>query len=245
MKKLLTLLGLSTMASATLNVTACDGKTTISEEDLTDQEIVNAINNVQYETELGFKSSCKNIKEIISPTFIKSKLDDSMQNIFQDQLFNFNQITIDDNQLSDKDLATKGIINAVINYNYGSIIDQNTNIILNVKITDRQIIDAIKENINNFREDWRTIDEIITAQEFLNDIPVLAQLAVNDILPGYLKEDYNYKLLKINNVTIDSRKLSDDDFRREGIISINFNFNYHTIKNENIIMQIIKKFKNN
>lgn len=95
-----------------------------------EKEVTNAINNTTYDLLILVNSLSDTLKIKINFDFIKKSLDEDMQNIFDDCLFELNSITSQGKEITDADLVENeiGIINAEINYNYGTVINQSTNL---------------------------------------------------------------------------------------------------------------------
>lgn len=101
---------------------------TVSDKNTTD--IVNQINITTYETNVEINSTIDDL--IFMPLFIQSKLTFQNKTGFNANLFTFNKITVNSNDLQNSDLTTEQTINAKINYNYDNIANQTTNLTMTV-----------------------------------------------------------------------------------------------------------------
>lgn len=95
-----------------------------------EKEVTDAINDTTYDLVVIVNSLSETLKEKINFDFIKKSLDEDVQNVFDDCLFELNSVTSKGKEIMDDDLVENqiGIINAEINYNYGTAINQSTSL---------------------------------------------------------------------------------------------------------------------
>lgn len=105
---------------------------------LSDESLCEGINEAKYtlnNIEIG--TTAEEVEALITPDFIKEQLTGTNKGLFSDQSFDFINITINDGRndkpLTDDDLLKSGSITAQINYNYGEMINQQTNLVIIIK----------------------------------------------------------------------------------------------------------------
>ena len=190
-----------------------------------DQEIVNAINNVTtYNLFATIGDTTQSITNQLDGEFIKTQLSEEIANEFNSELFKFNKITVNGNDLQDSDLTTEQTINAKINYSYDSIVNQVTNLTIIVTTSDEQIVNQINSNENyTLTAINGTTAESITKQ--INTKFMQQQLT------GNARKSFNNDLFKFNKVTINGKDLQDSDLISNKLVNVKINYNYSTISN--------------
>ncbi len=148
-------------------------KITYSVLQVSEDQIINEINQGNYQVQTTINSLVSSINEKITKDFIQKQLTGEIAKAFDGNKFTFNKITYNGNDLEDADLLKSQTINAKINYNYGSITNKETNLIINVD--QYQLQDVLKDfqfkdnyNVENFlnSNDQATIESQIS--DFLN-----------------------------------------------------------------------------
>lgn len=188
-----------------------------------EKEIIEAMKTVTYTTKVTVDSTIEQLKEKITPDFIKSQLDQDLRLIFNDKLFTLNLIQKDDNtEITNQDLKDKAEITGKIVFNYDTFTNEKTNIKINVDYSDQQIVDAIKTTkfstnviINTLATDF--IKNNITKQFIKNSLPEKIQKIIN------------LKNLKIKEIKKGNKILSDNDLETIGTFSTTINYQYNTI----------------
>ncbi len=123
-------------------------KLTITHFQVTDQDIVDAINKIEYTEKVNFKSSIAELKATIVSDFIDTKLTDGIKEAFKADNFILNDIFNEDNQgLTNENFEHTGIINAKINYNYSNIKNQTAK--LTITVAEAEISDKFELNDGN------------------------------------------------------------------------------------------------
>ncbi|MCL8209482.1 hypothetical protein [Spiroplasma attinicola] len=121
---------------------------TITHLEITSQEIVTAINQIQYTAKVNFKSSIAELKATIVTEFIDTKLTGEIKKAYKADNFTLNGIFNEDNTgLTNENFEHVGTINAKINYNYDNITNQTTN--LTITVAEAEINDKFELNDGN------------------------------------------------------------------------------------------------
>ncbi|MDQ7982622.1 MAG: hypothetical protein REH79_00175 [Spiroplasma sp.] len=196
------------------------------------QDLVKAINKENYLKTIAIETTIEQLKNDITPNFIKDQLSENIKNQFNDQLFKLNQLThADGSKLTNDQLMNVKAIDAVINYNYGEITNQKTKLTINVIVTDQQIVDLINDKtyeINN--QSGVTIAKIenqITA-EF-----------IGKKLTGAIGNAYNQQKLTINNIVIDGQKVKNSNLIIRKTVQATIEYHYGDIKNQKTKLKIV------
>lgn len=116
-----------------------------------DQQIVNEVNSILYQKDIPGGTTADELKAEISPDFIRSSLTGEIRNGFRENLFTLNKITDSQGkEITNDDLKTTGNIYAKIHYNYNTIKDQKTNLIITISDGLLELNTAFKDF--NFQE---------------------------------------------------------------------------------------------
>ena len=204
-----------------------------TEINITDQDIAKAINNASYTTETRINSSTQSIINQVNADFIQTKLTGTIAKTFNIELFKLNKITIGNNntELSDTDLSVIQTINAKINYNYGSISNQESNLTITVKTSTQQIVDAINKTATHITAAINDKTAVIINQ--LDGEFIKTQLSEE------IANEFNSELFKLNKVTINGNDLQDSDLTTVQTINAKINYNYDTIINQETNLTIV------
>ena len=111
-----------------------------------DQQIVNEINSIFYNNEVNIGATVADLKDAITPEFIKNELTEEMKNNFSQYLFSLNKITNEQGiEITNDDLKNKSTIYAKIHYDYNDIKNQETNLLINHKDNRNLLNDIFKD----------------------------------------------------------------------------------------------------
>ncbi|MDQ7982705.1 MAG: hypothetical protein REH79_00610 [Spiroplasma sp.] len=202
-------------------------KLTINVVGVDDQQIVEAINDQKYQTEVKVNSAASSV--IIDGNFIKEKLTDEVKVAFIPNSFSVNQITVAGEKLKDNDLTTSGPIDAQIDYNYGSFKNQTTNLKIEVTgIDNKQIITAI--NSVNYQTE-------VKVNSKAKDLIITSDFIKNQ-LSNEIKTAFNDKLFNFNKITVAGEILKDNDLTTSGTIDALIDYNYGSFKNQTTNLKI-------
>ncbi len=194
----------------------------------TEQKIVNEINSATttYTLPTITNVTAVSITNQITSDFIKTKLTGNSATAFNVKSFKLNSITIgDDNHvLANSDLITAGTINAKINYDYASVINQTTN--LTITITTKENSPEIVNQINN-----TTYETSVEINSTVNDL-IIMPLFINQQLKFQYKTEFDANLFKFNQITINDQDLQDSNLTTTGTINAKINYDYDSITNQ-------------
>lgn len=99
-----------------------------------DQEAVDIINSTRFSKSVNLNTTVNQLIPTIDTKFIKDRLVATSSNLINDNLFVVNKIfTNEGNELADSDLIAAKTLSLVVNYDYGSITNQEMQLILTVK----------------------------------------------------------------------------------------------------------------
>lgn len=176
--------------------------------------IVSAINNVtDYRAIAYLNDEYSDLAEEVTDNFIKLKLNPDMQNQFNDAAFDLIAITDENgNKLTGDDFKTVHIINAKINYEYGTTKNQTTN--LKIEVQKMELDNALAE----FEvRDGRFVFDFLDA----NDLPtVQRQIEAHLDIPDFATAGLTFENQTSNSVTV---KANDDSENYQGQTTINWN----------------------
>ncbi len=201
---------------------------------ISNQNIIDEINKISYEKEIEIKSKAREIT--ITGYDIQNKLPNEIKNVFDIEQFNFNKITINNNDLQDNDLITEHTINSKINYTYNSNKIQTTNLIIKVINHNKS-----GEEINNltYATDIESGSNYQELQARIKTIDYKIQL------PNETENEFNSQFLKIGDIKKENdTKITDEDLKTvTGSTPKLFtvNFIYHTYQGTfNLELTILK-----
>ena len=200
------------------------------------QEIVDTINTATYNLSATLNDKTTAITNQLTGAFIKAQLNAEIADQFDDKAFKFNQVTINGHNLQASDLTTKGTINAKINYDYDTISNQEANLIITINITDQQVIDAINSN----KYYWIQGPKNSTATSITSRI-------TGDFIKAGLSDEFgkifNTEAFTFNKITVgeDNHELNDSDLTKVETIDAYINYNYKSIRNQNVHLDIVIK----
>ncbi|MBE4704439.1 hypothetical protein [Spiroplasma platyhelix] len=200
-----------------------------------DQQVVDAINKELYFKNINLNGKVNDVKTQINANFIKNQLDKSTQSIFADDKFTLFNVLLNSKStdLLDSDIVNSGTIVAKIVYNYGSITNQSTNLIISVTVSDQQIVDAINES------SYSTNVELNSKVSDLKTI--ITSNFIKDKLPEEIADVFKDSSFTLNKITNDKNmELSYNDFKVPGRINAEINYNYGKFRNQstNLIIDI-------
>lgn len=189
-----------------------------------EKEIAREINQTSYKIKTTAGVVAKNINELINWKFIQSKLNNKVNKMFNIGSFKFLKITINDKALQDHNLTENGLIKAKINYTYGSMKRQKTNLEIDLTVSDQQIVDAIKK----VTYEIATIS--YSSEENIND--KITGNFIKEELPTDFKNAFDLKSFNFNQVLINNQPLRYNDLIQNGTITTKINYDYGQMKNQ-------------
>ncbi|MDQ7982618.1 MAG: hypothetical protein REH79_00155 [Spiroplasma sp.] len=193
---------------------------TIKVTGIDNKQIVNAINQTNYQINTEFNNQVKNINLLITSNFIKERLNSEIKNAFNSALFKFNQITINGRNLQDSDLTKAQTITTKINYDYGSMVNQETILIITITINHQQIAEAISNQTYQIEtsagKKYQELSALITSDFIKAKLPTNIQNAFDSNL--FTKQAI------INLKT--NQALTDQDLAISGILNLKLIYNY-------------------
>lgn len=113
-----------------------------------EKEVTSEINRLTYGVGVVFKTSVEKLEEQIDFKFIKDELGLETQTIFDDTLFELNEITLSGEKITDANLVNVGLLDAELHYYYGSVKEQTTTLKIKVQwpeITKEEFIKIAEE----------------------------------------------------------------------------------------------------
>ena len=192
---------------------------------LTDAEITNAINSTEYTlTTVTAGDEATTVSAKINASFIKSSLSEDIQNSFNSESFQLNSITFgeDNHALADSDLTTAGTLTTKVNYNYGSVIDQNITLMITINASDQQIVEAIDLLSYTVEAYVGDTTENITNQ--INGEFIKAKLTdTNNIATSFDSNSFSFSSITVGE---DNHALADSDLTTAGTITTKINYEY-------------------
>ncbi|MCL8210826.1 hypothetical protein LT336_00570 [Spiroplasma sp. JKS002671] len=200
------------------------------------QQVVNAINDITYTVSaVTVNEAAKSITDQINADFIKAKLTGNNATAFKSESFQLNSITFgkDNHALADSDLTTAGTINAKINYSYDTIANQSTTLTFKVNLTDAEITNAI----NSTEYTLTTVtagDEATTVSAKINASFIKSSLS-EDIQNSFNSESFQLKSITVGE---DNHALADSDLTTAGPLTTKVNYDYGSVKDQNITLTI-------
>ncbi|MDQ7982623.1 MAG: hypothetical protein REH79_00180 [Spiroplasma sp.] len=201
-------------------------KVTVSNE-----QIVETINKVKYQITTASYSTKQSIDDLIISNFIKEQLSGEINQAFNEQLFKFNKIIINNRELQDSDLEKNGIIAAKINYSYDEILNQETNLTIKITVSSKEIVSEL--NKKRF-----AIDAEINVKTKVLDALITGH-AISERLPDEVKAAFNEQLFKFNKIILkDGTQLTDDHLTKVASFPGFINYDYDNIVNQNIDLTI-------
>ena len=192
---------------------------------LTDAEITNAINSTEYTlTTVTAGDEATTVSAKINASFIKSSLSEDIQNSFKSESFQLNSITVgeDNRALADSDLTTAGTLTTKVNYDYGSVTNQNITLTITINASDQQIVDAINSSSYTVEAYAGDTTENITNQ--INGEFIKAKLTdTNNIATSFDSNSFSF-----SNITVDqdNHALADSDLTTAGTLTTKINYQY-------------------
>ncbi|MDQ7982653.1 MAG: hypothetical protein REH79_00330 [Spiroplasma sp.] len=203
--------------------------------EINDQQIVDVINAKNYKLDIVIKSSAQSVEDLITPEFIKEQLTGAIGAAFNDNSFKLAEISVNSEKLADKNLETKGKINAEINYQYAEITEQRTNLIINIFVSDEQIVEIINET--NFSVEYKSSVKVETIKNKITGDFIKSQLKDEQISTGF--KTNSFELINITFEDEDEdRDLEDGDLEAIGPVVTKIHYNYGTFKNQNTSLTI-------
>lgn len=198
---------------------------------VTEEQIVDAINNQEYL--LMFTSRQKNVDAItekITSDFIKELLPDEIAKAFNHDAFQFNKLTLDGNDLTDVQVRNFGKLNLKLNYDYGLITNQDTNLVLLIRVTDERMVDAI--NNANYSANFVVNTKMFEVNSFINSDFIKNGIPLN-LSAAFVPESF-----KLNKIMIDHRDMTDNDLAKDGAFDTKINYDYETMLNQEAHLKI-------
>ena len=192
---------------------------------LTDEAITNAINSTEYKlTTVTAGDEATTVSAKINASFIKSPLSEDIQNSFNSESFQLNSITVgeDNHALADSDLTTAGTLTTKVNYDYGSVTNQNITLTITINASDQQIVDAINSSSYTVEAYAGDTTENITNQ--INGEFIKAKLTdTNNIATSFDSNSFSF-----SNITVDqdNHALADSDLTTAGTLTTKINYQY-------------------
>lgn len=107
---------------------------------------------------------------------------------------------------------------------------------------EEEIVAAVKANINKI-DDKVTVEHIVTINEFKEAVDTMAPIIMAFVLPKDLLDEFNPDILKINSITLDGQEPTDEILKVEDKKIVEFNFDYGSVKNENVSFSLIFNFE--
>lgn len=203
--------------------------------DSTEKIIVDSIQAKETQYTVGAKvnDEAQQIKKVIDVTFIKSKLKNEIRINFTDSKLKILKITNEENnELSNKDLKIRGEIKGHIIFDYGSFKNQEANLTITVKINDQPIVDAIN-SITDYEK------EVFVHTKANDLIKIINGEFIKDkITDEILKKDFNIYSFSVNKITLNDKKITDENLNDEGMLETKVNYNYDTVKEQTITLKI-------
>lgn len=99
-----------------------------------DQDVVTIINSTQFSKSIDLNTNLTELVTAINTKFIKDRLVTTSSDLIIDNLFTVNKILNDQNQeLVNSDLGASKTLTLIVNYDYGSITNQEMHLILTIK----------------------------------------------------------------------------------------------------------------
>ena len=198
------------------------------------QKIVNEINKITNLEVIAntTDSTVTSINNLITSDFISAKLTGDNKTTFEanKNKFALVKITVGKNNLVDNNLKTIGTINAKLIYNYDSIKNQTTNLIITV--SDKNTTDIVNQiNITTYETNVEinsTIDDLIITPEFIHTKLLFA-----------VKENFNLNSFKLNKISINGKNLQDSDLTEAKTLNTQINYDYDVIKNQTTNLKLI------
>ena len=192
---------------------------------LTDEAITNAINSTEYKlTTVTAGDEATTVSAKINASFIKSPLSEDIQNSFNSESFQLNSITVgeDNHALADTDLTTATTLTTKVNYDYGSVTNQNITLTITINASDQQIVDAI--NSSSYTVEAYAGDTIENITNQINGEFIKAKLTdTNNIATSFDSNSFSF-----SNITVDqdNHALADSDLTTAGTLTTKINYQY-------------------
>ncbi|WP_308149671.1 Vmc-like lipoprotein signal peptide domain-containing protein [Spiroplasma sp. AdecLV25b] len=237
MKKLLnSLLVLTTLATPTLTVVACNNQLEPANQGY-DYDIAVAINKINYTLNVGLLDTEANIIKQITPQFIKMSLNKNLQNNFIDNKLKITEITYNGNSLKPQDLSQLGQIKTLLTLDYGAIKVETK---LNLTIYDQyqnQVAKAIANADYQYTNDTEsTLKDLQTT---------ITTNFINTQLDLETQKEFHADKLIIKEFLKNNKPLVPSDFKVTGTFFITINFQYYDIKSNLILKMFLNPTINN
>ncbi|MDQ7982619.1 MAG: hypothetical protein REH79_00160 [Spiroplasma sp.] len=199
-----------------------------------EQQIVDEINRITFTLET-IEVTVRKIEQLISNNFIKVQLNPEIAEIFKPDAFKLKRITINDRNLEDEDLSISSltlgkIIETKINYNYGTILNQKTNLIIKVAFSQQLVVDAINET--TYQVEQLVNDQAIDIETKITGNFIKAQLV------GTIEKYFDQDKFLFNKITVNGVKLQNQDLTKVQIIDAKINYSYDEILNQETNLKI-------
>lgn len=212
-KRLLSMIGaLGFIIPVSLNVVAC-GRPQF--QDFSDQEVVNEINRVNtYSITVVIRSTVNDVRNQITPNFIKSMLDENTKRKFQDASFNLEKIFNErQEELRDQDLIVDTELNGTFTYNYGNI--KNQTVKLRIIVTESRLV--LSKIFENFKfKDSRDVEGFLDSN-YQKEIIDQASAHINESLES---AGITWENLSSNSILI---KAKDNSKKYQGEVTLTWN----------------------
>ena len=192
---------------------------------LTDEAITNAINSTEYKlTTVTAGDEATTVSAKINASFIKSPLSEDIQNSFNSESFQLNSITVgeDNHALANSDLTTATTLTTKVNYDYGSVKDQNITLTITINASDQQIVNAI-DSLSY------TVEAYVgdTAQNIINQINgefIKAKLTDTDnIATSFDSNSFSFSNIIVGE---DNHALANSDLTTATTLTTKINYQY-------------------
>ncbi|MBE4703809.1 hypothetical protein [Spiroplasma platyhelix] len=139
-------------------------------------------------------------------------------------------------------LATMGVL-AIATPASVSLTNLNSTTLVSTQATiEEQIVEAVKANIGRIPEEALTIYEILTVNQFIEEIASTIPFLMALVLPSELLDQFDLSLVQTNNITLDGKEITDEILQTEGKKVTEINFNYGSVKNETISLNLTFNF---
>lgn len=204
-------------------------------KDLHKDQVIKAINQLQYQYINDTASSLQDLHDAINNNFVKDKLDSQIKPFFKDQEFAINKFIKDGHEIKNEDLLVPGITYITVNFTYCSIESNFTlKMILNPSLAN-EITNTIANNIYDCSITAnQTVDYLktqLTGQYFQNKLlnPLKTKFQANKFLLDEL----------INKTT--NKDLIDKDLLIVNQLDIIIKFTYADIQSQTTLKLDIKE----
>lgn len=201
--------------------------------ELTDQDIVKAINGTNYQLTVNADDEVSLILKYTDNIFIQNQLTGEIKSAFKTNSFKFSKITIDDRDLQNSDLENSSLITTQINYSYGSMTNQKTNLTIKVAgFRKQQIVDEIN-SVKDYQKEVKVNSNV-------NDITITAEF-IKENLNSEIKQAFNDTAFIYKKLTINNDDLQNSNLSVTGTFEAEINYDYGIIKNQKtkIIINVI------